>query len=95
MKTTFKQLLTDLVVGKQVLLHKYNYNLCSWVRYSSYRRDEEFLNYSYGGSEYATIVGVNLDTDGDEGQIILDLDENSPTEWIDFYLEQLIELRES
>lgn len=95
MKTTFKQLLTDLVVGKQVLLHKYNYNLSSWVSYSSYRRDEEFLNYSYAGSEYATIVGVGLGTDGDEELIILDLDKNSPTKWISFYLEQLIELRES
>lgn len=94
MKTTFKELLTNLVVGKQVLLHKYHSNHCSHTIYSSLLRNKQELDYVYQGSEYATIVGVGLGTDGDEEEIILDLDKNSPTEWISFYFEDVIELKD-
>ena len=92
MKTTFKELLNNLVVGKQVLLHKYHSNHYNHTIYSSLLRDEQVLDYVYQSSEYATIVGVGL-SEVDK-LIILDLDENSPTDWIRFYFEDVIELKE-
>lgn len=92
MKTTFKKLLSNLIVGKQVLIHKYHSNSFNHTVYSSLREEKQVLDYSYQGSEYATIVGVGLGM-GDVEQIVLDLDENSPVEWISSYFEDVIEFK--